>query len=599
MSFGARCCAAHGIGAICCGRPARVLTMPARLARARLDADAKLAFAGDEGAGLSLGIDSAVYAEEERGREASDDSDDDTRPSTARCAPHAPCAPGGGSPKAEFWEPAPGSTRLLVDPDSGVAGGQAGKVSPQRKAASGLAAAPRPQSAHRGGASSRPRSAARVAYERSHVRPDSGGWERPATGRSVLFTDANAAVVPPDTGLWEETEAVGTGIDIALHLQPSKPGIGHTLYSDWGTQDYRPNLHRLNIVDYLVMDDGSQRPYVEDVYYESASMRAVDYWNLKRVAREIRTGKRRGDDVFCSSAKQANLLGIDALVPSRQVKLEAGARIRGILKLYTWRWRRNKAAVKMQATYRMYLTKIVTRTKRAERRQQMMDRDGREALRLEREAAKAAEARKGAQDAEAASKLQAELEAKAALDASMAEAARLQAEIFALQQTVKVEEGGEEEGGEEDVDEDVEDEEGDGDGSSGSGTGDELGDEDDGREDGEGEGRMRGGVSAKARQKAELEKMRQVFAASGMNKAEMKQMFKLYKRSLAPGAELSAMEQQKVCVHAYTCVCLGVCVGVGVGGCARARAFVCVRACACVVCLSVRDGAAEYVTSRW
>ena len=62
--------------------------MPARLARARLDADAKLAFAGDEGAGLSLGIDSAVYAEEERGREASDDSDDDTRPSTARCAPH-------------------------------------------------------------------------------------------------------------------------------------------------------------------------------------------------------------------------------------------------------------------------------------------------------------------------------------------------------------------------------------------------------------------------------------------------------------------------------------------------------------------------------
>ncbi|MGB1598222.1 MAG: hypothetical protein ACPIOQ_36025 [Promethearchaeia archaeon] len=108
MSFGARCCAAHGIGAICCGRPARVLTMPARLARTRLGADAKLAFAGDEGAGLSLGIDSAVYAEEERRREASDDSDDDTRPSTARCAPHAPCAPGGGSPKAEFWEPAPG-----------------------------------------------------------------------------------------------------------------------------------------------------------------------------------------------------------------------------------------------------------------------------------------------------------------------------------------------------------------------------------------------------------------------------------------------------------------------------------------------------------
>jgi len=38
-----------------------------------------------------------------------------------------------------------------------------------------------------------------------------------------------------------------------------------------------------------------------DSYYEGASIRAVDYWNLKKVAREIRKGAREDSDVFCSS----------------------------------------------------------------------------------------------------------------------------------------------------------------------------------------------------------------------------------------------------------------------------------------------------------
>ena len=210
-------------------------------------------------------------------------------------------------------------------------------------------------------------------------RPKSG-LQRPATARSVLFQDADAAYAASDysgsddDAAREGQEAVGTGIDIALHLHPSKPGIGHTLYSDWQTKDYQPKLHRLNIVDYLTTDSGEVKPYQEDLYYEGASIPAVDYWNLKRVAREIRKGERGDGDVFCSSSKAANLLRIDALVPSRQVKFEAGARIRAILCRYCWLWRRNKAAVKMQATYRMYLTKVITRTKRAEQRQMQLER---------------------------------------------------------------------------------------------------------------------------------------------------------------------------------------------------------------------------------
>ena len=73
--------------------------------------------------------------------------------------------------------------------------------------------------------------------------------------------------------------------------------------------------------------------------------------------------------VVCGSVKRDLLT-----LPMRQVKMEAGARIRAILSRYCWLWRRNKAAIKMQATYRMYLTKTLTRTKRAERRQLQLER---------------------------------------------------------------------------------------------------------------------------------------------------------------------------------------------------------------------------------
>jgi hypothetical protein len=461
-----------------------------------------------------MDIEKSVYAEEERGL-VSDESDDGAFPRSGETRRRAPAkvlvlgdapSPGSGrSQAAEFWE---------------APGGNAGAPSPLRKGRTenGLA-----------------RPALKPA---SRSRPGTAKT-RPSTGRSVLFQDADAAYAAyaasdasGDSGSDgdRDGEARGTGIDIAAHLLPSKPGVGHTLYSDWSSKDYRPNLQRINIVDYLVDEEGSLRPYQEDVYYENASIRAVDYWNLKRVAREIRKGLRDDGDVFCSSAKDANLLGIDALVPSRQVKMEAGARIRSILKHYAWRWRRNKAAVKMQATYRMYLTKIITRTKRAERRQAEMDRDGREALRKEREAMLAAEERKRVEDEENSRKVQAELAARGEDDASMLEAAKLQAEISALEQHVHAPEGDETgSGGEE--------EGGGGSDSEAGAEGEEEGEEESEEEE---EGSRPGTRMSKAEAaKAELKRMKEVFVASGMNKAEIKQMMKLYKRSHEPGVELT------------------------------------------------------------
>ena len=471
-------------------------------------ADAKLAFAGDEGAGIQMAIEGGVYAEEER-RPVSDGTDSDEEGSGfAHRAPSDLAASSGKSgasgrqadslgKRAEFWE-APGGQPGVASPLRGV----------QRRPRSALKGST-PFGARdaeaAGGAGRRT-----YASARSEGRPESGGGRpgtalvRPGTARSVLFRDADAAYAASDySGSDDEpAEAVGTGIDIAMHLQPSQPGVGHTLYSDWSTKDYQPNLQRLNIVDYLEADNGLPKPYQEDTYYEGASIRAVDYWNLKRVAREIRKGQRADSDVFCSSAKESNLLRIDALVPSRQVKFEAGARIRAILSRYTWLWRRKKAAIKMQATYRMYLTKTITRTKRAEKRQKEMDRDARDALKREREAAVAAEERKRSADAEAARKVQEDLQAKAQNDAAMLEAAKLQAEINALHAAVgSSDDDGGGDGGEvgEEEDEEEEDEE----------------DEEDEESDGEEGKSSRHGDAGIDWKKAERKRMRGVFVASG------------------------------------------------------------------------------------
>ena len=87
----------------------------------------------------------------------------------------------------------------------------------------------------------------------------------------------------------------GTGHDIARHLLPSRPGPGHTVYSDWKTEEYDPKLYRLNIIgkccigeerrlsvgdaDYFHDVEGRSRPYVEDQEYEGSNIRAQDYWS--------------------------------------------------------------------------------------------------------------------------------------------------------------------------------------------------------------------------------------------------------------------------------------------------------------------------------
>mmetsp|Transcript_33468 Transcript_33468/g.105432 ORF Transcript_33468/g.105432 Transcript_33468/m.105432 type:complete len:941 (-) Transcript_33468:53-2875(-) len=186
----------------------------------------------------------------------------------------------------------------------------------------------------------------------------------------------------------------GTGHDIARHLLPSRPGPGHTVYSDWKTEEYDPKLYRLNIIDYFHDVEGRSRPYVEDQEYEGSNIRAQDYWNLKRIARQIKKGFQSTDSNFCRYYQKENLAKIEQLVPSRQVKFEAGARIRRSLSLYAWRYRRRKAAIKIQATYRMHLVKFVVQKERAERRQRNMELNAREELAREREEKKTAASRR-------------------------------------------------------------------------------------------------------------------------------------------------------------------------------------------------------------
>lgn len=394
--------------------------------RTALTSDAKLSYAGDEGAGIQIQIEGGVYAEEERCPASEDSENESVLPRTAtrsgaRKTPVSymvqaaigPFTFGAASGKlvdeshpkephaAEFRE-APGANQsgsastLRAEEDRG------GKRPPSAMKKSNVRGDNRVEYA--GYAGGTRADGAGGEYRKGSARPGSATRRaRPGTASSVLFKDADAAYTAYDSGSDEEPgKAVGTGVDLALFLLPSKPGVGHTLYTDPRNQSLDkikqvrglPILERLNIVDYLSNENGTLRPYQQDSYYEGASIRAVDYWNLKRVAREIRKGIREDSDVFCSSGKAANLVRIDALMPSRQVKFEAGARIRAVLSHHAWLWRRKKAAIKMQATYRMYLTKVVTRKKRAEKRMEDMENNGREALKKERLEKLAAEEKK-------------------------------------------------------------------------------------------------------------------------------------------------------------------------------------------------------------
>eukprot|EP00960_Hanusia_phi_P036391 752300-Hanusia_phi.AAC.3 len=61
--------------------------------------------------------------------------------------------------------------------------------------------------------------------------------------------DEDDDVLRSDRGASSATANLqGTGHDIARHLLPSRPGPGHTVYSEWKTEDYDPKLYRLNIV---------------------------------------------------------------------------------------------------------------------------------------------------------------------------------------------------------------------------------------------------------------------------------------------------------------------------------------------------------------
>lgn len=295
---------------------------------------------------------------------------------------------------------------------------------------------------------------------------------------------------------------MGTGQDIVLHLHPSLPGVGHTEYSNWAAPECSPHLMKYNVTDYMKDQDGNLTHYVEDEYYDGASIRAADYWSLKRLGRMLRAGILPENHALASNV-QENMIKIEMLVPSRQVKYDAGGRICKAMRQYCWVWRRNRAAVIIQATYRMHLTKFVKRRLVAERKQRMMEEDFRGLQAREMEEKARAEEKASAEEEERRAKQEAEFAQLALTDAAAAEEARLLAEIEELGRRAIVAENQEKE--EEDDD----------------GLGDSPEDE---------------------VMRAQME----VLKESGMGKAERSQMLALIRKAQDPQAKLTDMERGKL-----------------------------------------------------
>jgi len=295
---------------------------------------------------------------------------------------------------------------------------------------------------------------------------------------------------------------MGTGQDIVLHLHPSLPGVGHTEYSNWAAPECSPHLMKYNVADYLKDDDGNVTHYIEDEYYDGASIRAADYWSLKRLGRVLRAGILPDNHALASNV-QENIVKIEMLIPSRQVKYDAGGRICKAMRLFCWRWRRNRAAIIIQATYRMHLTKFVKRRLVAERKQRMMEEDFRGMQAKEREEKARAEEKARLEEEERRAKQEEELAKLALTDAAAAEEARLLAEIEDLGRRAIAAENEEEEE-----------------------------DEDDGLGDSPEDQVMR----------AQMELLKE----SGMGKAERHQMLALIRKAQDPHAKLSDMERGKL-----------------------------------------------------
>lgn len=424
--------------------------------RAALTRDAEYVTVGDDVSANEAGVDFTNYTEEENEPAYDSNSEEDTDRSQQHTSRH-PNRDGAMSAGSN-------RTRPTVTSASGTRPNSRGAKS-------------RPASSK-----SRPMS---KGSKYSHLRPGSGG-----------------------IGVDEQDQILlqGTGHDIALHLLPSRPGVGQALYSDWCTEEFRPNLTRLNVIDYMHGDDGDPTAYQEDEYYEGANIKAEDYWTLKRIGRQIRAGSSDATKVFDAHAAE-NLLRIDMLVPSRQVKFDAGGRIRKAVRRHVWWFRRRKAAVKIQATYRMHLTKFVKRKAIAERRARAMEEDFRGQMAREREEKRRAEEKKKAEDDERAARKKQEMaeraataSANAAADAEAARLEELQARAAAEDDGSEAEEEGEQEEPEE----------------------------------------------VKTPRSAEIQRKLALLKETGMPKAELNQMRLLLRKQLDPNAQFSEVEKMKL-----------------------------------------------------
>jgi hypothetical protein len=129
------------------------------------------------------------------------------------------------------------------------------------------------------------------------------------------------------------------------------------------------------------------------------------------------------------------LAGHDAFrndVAGWQVKYDAGGRIYAALRMYVWRHRRRRAAVVIQATYRMHLTKFLKRKLQAERKQRLMDDNFRAEQARERMEKKKAEEKRAVTAAEAQRKQELRAQKRAMQDAAEEEQVRLMREIEML-----------------------------------------------------------------------------------------------------------------------------------------------------------------------
>jgi hypothetical protein len=191
-----------------------------------------------------------------------------------------------------------------------------------------------------------------------------------------------------------------------------------------------------------------------------------------------------------------------------QVKFDAGGRIYAALRLYVWRHRRARAAVIIQATYRMHLTKFLKRKLQAERKQRLMEEDFRAEQARERAERKKAEEKKRLAEAESKRRQELQAQKRAMQDAAEEEQARLMQEIEMLGDTLSREMGGPQEA--DDNDEDLI------------------------LADGEQE------VEDDVREKLKL------LRESGMSKMERSQMAALMRRERDPAAKFTDIERAKL-----------------------------------------------------